>query len=821
MGEPAQRSRPNASVLAAATGLMAALVALRALTEHDPYPYWQHDPFVFGPPITGLLGGYGALLNAALCVLGAAIVWLCRGVLRWWQGAALALGGVFLAAHIARDPANLDAGSTLAGAMGVLVASMGVVTTEPRARRLILPAALGLLVVLALEGMHQIFVQHPETVAYFETNKEEFLAARGWEPGSFQARSYERRLRQPEPTAMFGLANVFGGLMAGATLATALLWMMARDRVWRSIGGGLVLVFGSALVLSGAKGAIGALVIGGVVIAADRIAAARGRRIPSGALALGGGVALMLGVVLGGALGQLSLVFRRQYMHGALRIWGEHPILGVGPGRFQDAYTIHKPRTSPEDVASAHNVLFDLVAQLGAGGIAWIVVLITLVAGSVGALAREEGSDPPARGAGTLTRAIGLGVLVVMVLAVRIRAPVLDMGHLALIGAGTLVWITLASLGAARPLSGAAARSAAWGGAVVLALHALFDLGPVWVVSAPLWAMFIGIGLCQREPSSRRRVGGIAASGALLLLGGVIAWAAVPRIATQLELVRLGETAASHARLRGDLRAGDAGEPRRAADLERRIEAITGRAIPLGSSELGEALGRAMQRDRRRLARELIELAGRSEDPRVTRTALEQTLMVVRDDPGGPNEALWAWALPTGDRLAERAGDLDALRWSGRIALARAEAPGVGDAEADRLTRLALERWTQADALAPHDPSHAVRLMDLALSLDRPALATRWAERALERSEAMRLDPLRQLPGPVERRVRRVVPWRVIAGAGWAGSDRPIRLIRCALGLTFQASRDSCRRRNHCVSVCLRRQEVVGARSETGPPGRV
>ncbi|MCR9077237.1 MAG: hypothetical protein NXI07_14460, partial [bacterium] len=52
------------------------LCLTRAMIEHDPFPWWSSDPFVFAPPLTGLtprwalLLNVGILLSSALTVVG-------------------------------------------------------------------------------------------------------------------------------------------------------------------------------------------------------------------------------------------------------------------------------------------------------------------------------------------------------------------------------------------------------------------------------------------------------------------------------------------------------------------------------------------------------------------------------------------------------------------------------------------------------------------------------------------------------------------------------------------------------------------------------
>src|SRR5262249_46234727 len=86
--------------------------------------------------------------------------------------------------------------------------------------------------------------------------------------------------------------------------------------------------------------------------------------------------ALVLRGLVGERSGELSLLFRWFYISTAARIIAVHPVLGVGPAGFQDAYQLLKPAISPEEVTSPHSVLFDFTSTLGLFGVAFALLFL-------------------------------------------------------------------------------------------------------------------------------------------------------------------------------------------------------------------------------------------------------------------------------------------------------------------------------------------------------------------------------------------------------------------------------------------------------------
>jgi hypothetical protein len=732
-------------------GVVVTLALVRMLTAHEGMPYWGHDPFVFGAPITGVTDGWGIALGSVTVVLSGAVVWIARkgGGVGVVEGVCLAMGMGACGWHVWTGEGAVTRTMALGVFVCVLVATRCACRAVPALRGIALAVVLGSVAVLLIEGAHQVLVQHPMTVEYFERSKDEFLASRGWREGSYEALSYERRLRQPELSAWFGLSNVYAGLVGAMALGLALVAVVGRGR-WARLAAVLGAVGGgAALAVSGSKGAIGAVVLG-VLVVVFVSRTTLGARVGAGKVTIGACAAMIGGTVLGGLMGQLSLLFRSQYLVGSLRIAREYPVVGVGSEGFQGAYMVHKPATGPEDVASAHDVVLDLIAMLGVGGLALVVLLAAWV-WRVRVDASEDGGADRAIPARVGVRVIAGVVLVSAVAMIRVGAAALDVGHLALLGVGAAAWI---GVGVAlwRSMGDRAAALGALGAMVVLGLHGLFDLGAVWVVSAPVWGLGIGMGVSLGAARVGAAGSGIAAL-AMVALGGIGVWRGVERVGVDGRLIELGDRAIGFAEVRD----------RAMTSVDRSEQAAIARAMSEMSGARVEVVDRASVEDAERrvragLAESLAVLGEESGDPDILIAAVEQGLAAL----GGEGaDAVWSAGL--WDRLFEIAGVLEgegapfrALRWSGRIHEVRARgASDPGDRRAGLERALAI--WARADGLNPHDPGHALRMMDLCVELGMEAEGGSWAREAIDRSDQMALDPLRGLGTEELERARGVL----------------------------------------------------------------
>ncbi len=288
---------------------------------------------------------------------------------------------------------NLLLGSSWAAAV---IGGFGLyhAARDARTRAALTGALLGAVFLFLAKGAYQSLVELPAMIAEFERNPEAMLSAQALDANSAAARMLERRLRQPDATGWFAMSNVFGSI--AAVLGVALLALTieaaraARDKLISSGEAGLLalgaLSAAACLYFSASKGATAAAALGVAIVFALSFSA-RCRAVASRfagwlpiaiiALAL---AAVALRGAIGDQLNELSLLFRWHYIIGASRVIADHPILGVGPAGFQDAYLLTRLPISPEEVESPHSIAFDLLARLGLGGAAWLaLILIALI----------------------------------------------------------------------------------------------------------------------------------------------------------------------------------------------------------------------------------------------------------------------------------------------------------------------------------------------------------------------------------------------------------------------------------------------------------
>lgn len=741
--------------------MVAMLCLARAMIEHDPFPWWQSDPFVFSPPIIGLTPRWALLLNIGL-VLGSCISLFGhalrgRGIPLIWGLVLTAALGV-LGYHALVDLERLLESSTLAAVASVF-ASVGLCHTLPGARRVLGAVVVGFALLLVCVGIFEVYVSHPQTLKAYEQGRDSFLAARGWSPESYEALSYERRLRNPEPVAWFGLTNVFSSFMAAGAAGCFAIAMNASktQRVVRAILllGAIACVFG--LVMSGSKGGYGVLLIGLVLAllpAFGKSGLLNGRVIVLFCLCVV--AALILRGVLGERLGERSLLFRWQYLFGSLSIWLHHPIVGSGPGLFQQQYALLKPDLSPEDVASAHNFALDWLAMLGLGGIALLAFVLRMIL-SMRPVEQDSLSECPEPTPNTTQITslhppqwhCKLALLVVVLptlLALRMQSPVLNLAGMmtALIGAG--LWSGMAMMLIRTKIQATAMTAGLFVVAAVLVVHGMLEVTGTLITAAPLWALMIAIPTRtgSAPPRYRRAIPIVPLLGLVVILS--LRW--VPLNRWERSLHSAAANAQAIASINTTLNALETSpDPsRELREAQSMILDLTARPVSASLDSIIPELNRAEVEARQaaieRLGRALSERPSHT----ATRIALSQQMLwiaSVAQSSGREDLATQLWDQATG--LFETTPlDASGERWAGSIWAGRASSMPQSP-ERGRWLGRAQAHWQRALELAPHSPQTALLLMENAVELELPMIASEWAARAIELHEQTRLDPLRGL----------------------------------------------------------------------------
>ena len=380
---------------AALVGLLS-IAAVRCVVAFAPDIYWHGDPSAqtFAAGARTSFGPTGAAWLSWLAVVVLLLAMIDRMLRRRPVHIVLltlwAIGAGFAYEHGFRDAGSLRIGGNWIAALALGLAAMHL-ADRPQIRRFIIAGCVALIIPLGAQAVSQVFYELPLTIKEYEANKQEYLEAQRLVEGSEAHRKFEERLHNPEAFGRFSLSNVFGSVMMGLTLIAAGLaaasWARRQSerQAGQYLGIALAAVGLMAVALTKSTGAMMALAIAaGMVIAACLLArwlklgASWWRVVGLAVVAMG-----VIGVLVRGALGppptaagERSILFRAFYWEASLSIWQSQPKAGIGPGRFKDAYLVHKNPLSPEEVADPHNVFVTFIATLGIGGMAWCILLL-------------------------------------------------------------------------------------------------------------------------------------------------------------------------------------------------------------------------------------------------------------------------------------------------------------------------------------------------------------------------------------------------------------------------------------------------------------
>ncbi len=523
MNAPAADARPllarvEPRAATACLVLAAALVAFQALVSHPVNLWFDVDPASDPFPFPGIAPSTGMAIDAVTVILSALAVVLMRTRINARGIAALSMAAAGAAVALWHAFSGGDQCwrglqwiAAMLGATSIAVVLRALPAPDARTARAIVSAVLVAAAAPILwRGLLQVFIEHPATVEAYMANRAEFLAARGWAEGSPQALTYERRLMQAEATGWFGLSNVassvIGALAVVAGGAAIALW---RPRRIGAVLAGIVAAAGFLTVaMTGSKGAIAATAIG---VAFPLLAL----RLPAGARLARVIVALLFLVLpvaavaargmAGPSLGERSLLFRAQYADGALKVFAANPVIGVGPAGFGDAYLRARPALAPEEVQSAHAAWADWIACLGEGGIAWIALLMLLVAWSAVATRAPE-PDPAFVPADELTRPRLVAALAMLAAAAFAVVPEIhaldDHALLQRVLAALFASVFAGILVRTAFLPGRALAAALGGAALMLAVHAQVEMTLWWPGAIGWVACMIGAVAGGARPSA-------------------------------------------------------------------------------------------------------------------------------------------------------------------------------------------------------------------------------------------------------------------------------------------------------------------------------
>ena len=251
----------------------------------------------------------------------------------------------------------------------------------------------------AAQGYYEYFISKPTTLAEFQKNPDQVYQELGAASAS-QREHLRWRIESVEPLGTFALANSLAGMLAPwlvALLGIVLAMFESRsDR--RLLVSALVLAAAIAGCLLLTKSRTAVLAVGGGIVLLVLYGRSGGWRVgwklPVAAALVA--VVIGLGVVAVGGLdvqvlseAPTSVLYRLQYWQSTAAIIAEEPLLGCGPGQFQEAYARYKLPQASETPRDPHNFLLEIwstagtpaLAALLAMAIAWVWQLAQARAG--------------------------------------------------------------------------------------------------------------------------------------------------------------------------------------------------------------------------------------------------------------------------------------------------------------------------------------------------------------------------------------------------------------------------------------------------------
>lgn len=275
-----------------------------------------------------------------------------------------------------------------------------------REARTLAAVMVALAVALSGYGLFQYCYEMPNTRAQYKADPDLAMRNAGlWFPANSPERKlFEDRLESREPIATFALTNSLAGYLS-PWLVVLIGMICGARRNGRRLFGMLVcaIVIGACLLLTKSRsgyiaGGVGLLLIW--LLCRER-GPRFGWKIPV-AVGMLAAIAVAVAVGVGGpdrgvlSAATKSFGYRLQYWQSSLQMIADHPIVGCGPGNFQNAYPRYKLPEASEEVADPHNFLFEICATAGIpAAIAFLLVLACFACAVIGTKQREQDTALP------------------------------------------------------------------------------------------------------------------------------------------------------------------------------------------------------------------------------------------------------------------------------------------------------------------------------------------------------------------------------------------------------------------------------------------
>lgn len=283
--------------------------------------------------------------------------------------------------------------------------------TRPWRLRLTMCVILATGAIVVAKCAFQHWIETPDTIRYFEENRDELIRATPQEAASNQAGflyDYEQRLRSGAVSGYFAHPNVLGSyliLIVMTGLAVLAARWSGRPRWSHLVPGLITLTAVIALAYSQSKGAMAscaaAILIFIIGVVLRRAWALHPRRAATLIWLAGIATVITLVVLLNArpeALGK-SMLFRHFYWRGAAALIDDQGLLGIGAGNFGRLFTRYKDAACPEDVDDPHSWPVKAAVEWGVLGLTGMLLVFASVSCHLCKNGRNETAQdaPPVR----------------------------------------------------------------------------------------------------------------------------------------------------------------------------------------------------------------------------------------------------------------------------------------------------------------------------------------------------------------------------------------------------------------------------------------
>ncbi|MFN4244050.1 MAG: O-antigen ligase family protein [Tepidisphaerales bacterium] len=581
---------------------LALLLALSVVVARATMLELVRDPFEVSPgqAYTPLGPGPGAtLVLNALCVLSAVLVLLRRAIdpsyrlaSVWASGLWVALGVLATASAAWTNDRYVTVltSSTLL-ASGALAWTFSQTVRSWGRLRLVLAVAVGLLAVYAVQGIYYRYAELPLLQEQVERSKEQILRERGFQPDTFAAEQFLRRISGGEMIGFGSSPNTYAAALvmlavtAGGVLAQGLV--QRKDPVLLAAPAIAILMAAWMLPYTRSTTALVTPLLGAGLVAAtwlgrdwlgrDWLARHRTALFWAGVAAVVAGIAAVVahGMYHGGLPGA-SLNFRWRYWLGAWALWREHGAWGVGYGNFGAWYLAYRLPAAAEEIRDPHNLLVRFATELGWAGLVLSVLWLLRSAWELTRAPRGDGGGRSSAGPWALTAVVAAATALSVPLTIDLSADaawvvlelfkrLMFMGVLLVVGGLSVLSSRTSARGDTSPAE--LARVAVVAALGVFLLHnmidfSLFEPGPM-AMAAMLWGAACG-SRAEREETGEVPAG--AADGHTG--GGAVRWASAAAAAGLLAALGVWAAFVAVPVVRGDRLAREADELLRTSALD-------------------------------------------------------------------------------------------------------------------------------------------------------------------------------------------------------------------------------------------------------------